>query len=224
MGLHPDNKPLTEEEKKDLYHLELSAKESQVKWSFKEILSKKYSWAIMFTYGIFNMFAAGIASTAIPFALESGFTQSQAFTALSLASVSSLLGSLISGYCDTRFGPKITTFVSGVWISMAFVSLLVVQGEISVWIFLLMAFMTMGATGNLLASLVADIYGRNNFTQVFRVLCTGVFIIRGFAFLILGAGSILLGSYRSIYIVFGIISMIATFVLTTVKDKTQVVN
>lgn len=219
VGLYPDNKPLTEAEKEDAYHKALSAKESQERWPFKNILNKKYSWVLMVTYGLFTMIASGVASTTVPFAMESGFTQSQGFTALSIACISSIIGSLISGYCDTRFGPKNTTLVSGVWLSLAFITLLIVQGIIGVWIFLLMAFMTMGATGNLLASLVANIYGRNNFTQVFRVLYTGVFIIRGFAFLFLGAGGIVLGTYRAVYIVFGVLAVVATLVLTSVKDK-----
>lgn len=219
VGLHPDNKPLTEEERQDVYHKALSAKESQVRWPFKEILSKKYSWALIVAYGLFTMFASGIASTTIPFAMESGFTQSQGLTALSIACISSIVGSIISGYCDTRFGPKNTTLVSGVWIFLAFISLLIIQGTIGVWVFLIMAFMTMGATGNLFTSLVANIYGRNSFTQVFRVLYTGVFIIRGFAFLFLGAGAIVLGSYRAVYMVFGGLTVVATLVLTSVKDK-----
>lgn len=221
VGLQPDNKPLTEHEKEDVYHKELSAKESQEIWSFKEILNKKYSWAIMVTYGFFIMFASGINSTTIPFAMESGLTKSQGLTILSVASICSIIADIIAGYFDTKFGPKIITMVSGSWIFLACISLLIIQGTTGVWFFLIMAYMAMGTAGNLLTSIVADIYGRNNFTQVFRVLYFGVYIIRGFTFLFIGTGVNVLGSYRAIYIAFGSLALISILILLTALKKRQ---
>jgi sugar phosphate permease len=221
VGLHPDNKPLTEYEKEDVYHKELSAKESQEIWSFKEILNKKYSWAIMVTYGFFIMFASGINSTTIPFAMESGLTKSQGLTILSIASICSIIADIIAGYFDTKFGPKIITLVTGSWIFLACISLLIIQGTTGVWFFLIMAYMAMGTAGNLLTSIVADIYGRNNFTQVFRVLYFGVYIIRGFTFLFIGTGVNVLGSYRAIYIAFGSLALISIIILSTALKKRQ---
>ncbi|EGO8510058.1 MFS transporter [Enterococcus faecalis] len=221
VGLFPDNIPLTEEEYHDEYHKELSSKESQKLWNMKEIFNKKYSWLIMISYGIFTMIASGIASTTIPFAIESGFSENAALTVLSIACFSSIIGSIISGYCDTFFGPKKTTIYSGIWILLAFLVLILVSGQIGTYLFLVMVFVTMGATGNLLASLIADIYGRNNFTQVFRMLYTGVYIIRGFTFVILGVGSDLLGSYKAVYLILGVLSLFATLILLPVKYKLQ---
>lgn len=221
VDLHPDNRPLTESEKEDVYHKELSAKESQRIWSFKEILNKKYSWAIMVTYGFFIMFASGINSTTIPFAMESGLTKPQGLTILSIASVCSIIADIIVGYFDTKFGSKIITLVSGIVIFFACISLLFIQGTTGAWFFLIMAYMAMGTTGNLLNSIVADIYGRNNFTQVFRVLYFGVYIIRGFTFLFIGAGVSVLGSYRAIYIAFGGLALVSTLLLSTVIEKRQ---
>lgn len=219
VGMFPDNKQLADHEKVSYFHKELTSYESQELWTFKKILSRKESWYLILSYGIFTMIASGVASTTIPFAMESGFTRSAAFNALSIACISSIIGSIVSGYGDTIFGPRITTIASGAWAFFSFMMLFIIPGKIGTWVFLIMIFVTMGATGNLLASLISDIYGRNNFTQVFRVIYTGVYIVRGFAFLILGVGADILGEYRSVYIFFGGLSIIATAVLIPVKEK-----
>lgn len=220
VGLHPDNKPLTEEEKKDAYFKAESLKESQTQWTIKEILSNKYSWALMVSFGILIMFASGVGSTVVPFAIETGYTQPQAMVILSVTSVVSILGSLITGALDTKYGPKLTSILSGVWITIAFFSLLVLPGKTGLWVCLVMAMMTMGAVANLVASLIASCFGRANFTQLFRVIYTGIYIIRSCVFLILGQGTNILGSYRSVYILFGVLSAIATVVLIGINDKT----
>ena len=173
----------------------------------------------MVSFGILIMFASGIGSTLVPFALETGYTQPQAMVIISVTSLISVAGSLITGFMDTKIGTKVTAAISAIWISIAFFSLLVLPGKAGFWVCLSMAMMTMGAVANLCASLIASCFGRDNFTQIFRIIFTGVYIIRGLVFLILGGGRAALGSYRAVYIVFGVLAAIATVLVLIIKDK-----
>ncbi len=219
VGLHPDNMPLTEEEKKQAYFKAQSAKAAQAKWPLKEVLRNKHAWLLMVSFGILIMFASGVGSTTVPFALETGYTQPQAMAIVSIASVISIAGSLITGFMDTKIGVKFASVISAIWITVAFLSLLAVPGKFGFWVCLSMAMMTMGAVANLLASLIASCFGRDSFTQLFRIIFTGVYIIRSLVFLILGGGRAALGSYRAVYIVFGVLSAIAASLLFFIKDK-----
>ncbi len=220
VGLAPDNIPLTEEEKQDAYFKAQSQEEAAKRWPISKILKNRCAWCIMLAFGILFMFTSGVASTTVAFCIESGFAPPQAVNVMSITAVVGVFGSLILGAVDTKWGPKTASLAGAVWVILSFFSLLVFKGSTGAVVCLCMTNMTMGAIANLGPSIIATCFGRDCFTQCYRVIYTGVYLIRSLCFVMIGSGVTLLGSYRSVYIIFGVIAIVAAIAVFFINDKT----
>lgn len=219
LGLHPDNMPLTEAEKQDAYFRKQSAEEAAKRWPIAKILKNKTAWLIMVAFGILFMFTSGVASTTVAFAIESGFSQPAAVNVMSISSVVGVVGSILLGAVDTKWGPKKSALAACIWVILSFFSLFLVKGTVGAVVCLCMANMTMGAIANLGPSIIGTCFGRDSFTQCYRVIYTGVYLIRSLCFVMIGTGVNVLGSYRAVYIVFGFVAIIATICVAFISDK-----
>ncbi len=219
VGLHPDNIPLTEAEKQDAYFKSHSQEEAAKKWPIRKVLKNKYAWCIIIAFGILFMFTSGVASTTVSFAIESGFAPPAAVKVMSLTSLVGVVGSVITGAIDTKWGPKIASLICAVWVALSFFSLFVFKGTTGAIVCLCMANVTMGSIANLGPSIIGTCFGRDCFTQCYRVIYTGVYLIRSLCFVLIGTGVTVLGSYRNVYIVFGVLAIIAAVCIAIVNDK-----
>lgn len=219
VGLHPDNIPLSEEEKKAAYFMKQSQAESEKRWPIKELARNKTAWLIAVSFGFLVMFTSGVASTTVPFGIESGFTPPQAVNFMSLTAIPGVIGSLITGAIDTKWGPKISSLCCSIWITISFFSLLVFKGTVGAIVCVTMANVTMGSVANLAPSLIGTCFGRDNFTQCYRIIYTVTYFIRSLCFLLIGTGVAVLGTYRIVYIIFGGLAFISTICIILIRDK-----
>lgn len=218
-GLDPDNIPLTEEEKQDAYFLAQSQAQAAKRWPVKELAQNKTAWLIAVSFGFLVMFTSGVASTTVPFAIEAGYSPGQALTFMGLTSIPGILGSIITGAIDTKWGPKVASLLCAIWISLSFFSLLVFHGITGAIVCITMANVTMGSVANLAPSLIGTCFGRDCFTQCYRVIYTITYLIRSLCFLLIGTGVNILGSYRSVYIVFGFLAIASMICILMISDK-----
>ena len=218
-GLNPDNMPLSAEEVQAGLASKQDALEAAKRWPFKELVKNKAVWILGIVFGLFLLFTSGVASTTVAMCIENGYTPAQGLTVLSLTGVVSIVGSLVSGVLDQKFGPKITTVIYGIWVAISFATLLFIPGGVRAIVCIAMANFTMGATSNLAPSFVGSIFGRAAFAQVYRWMYALSFLVRSLCFLMLGTGVAILGSYTSVYIVFGVLSLVAVVLCFFVSDK-----
>ena len=219
VGLNPDNIPLTEEERQSAYFQAHSQEEAARRWPIRKILKNKYAWCIIIAFGILFMFTSGVASTTVAFCIESGFAPTKAVSVMSLTALVGVLGSVIMGAVDTKFGPKTSALICAVWVALSFFSLFVFHGTTGAIVCLCMANITMGSIANLGPSIIGTCFGRDCFTQCYRVIYTGVYLIRSLCFVMLGTGVRVLGSYRSVYIIFGVLAIVAAVCIALINDK-----
>ncbi len=219
VGLDPDNIPLSEEEKKDAYFQSQSQEEAVRKWPVSKMLRNKYAWFIMIAFGILFMFTSGVASTTVAFAIEAGFAPPAAVKVMSMTALVGVGGSVVMGAIDTKWGPKTAAMICAIWVALSFFSLLVFHGTTGAIVCLCMANVTMGSIANLGPSIIATCFGRDCFTQSYRIIYTGVYLIRSLCFIMIGSGVSLLGSYRSVYIVFGVVAIVAGICIAMINDK-----
>lgn len=219
VGLDPDNTPLSEAEKQQDYFRQQTQQEAKKRWPLKEILKNRTAWLIAVIFGMFLLFTSGMASTLVAFSLEAGYSQAEAIKIMSYTSVVCLVGSIVSGALDTKFGPKKTTAICAAWVMAAFLSLLVVPAPTKAVVCIIMANMVLGASSNLAPSMVGTCFGQKSFTQLFRVIYAISFFLRSFAFLFLGASVKLLGSYNNAYLVFAAFALIALLLTLLINDK-----
>lgn len=218
-GLNPDNIPLTEEEIAAGMASKQDAIVASKRWPAKEIFKNRAVWILGIIFGLFLLFTSGVASTTVAMSVENGFTPAQGLTILSLTSVVSIVGSLVSGVLDQKWGPKITTLIYAIWVTLSFATLFLVPGPAKAVVCIAMANFTMGATSNLAPSFVVSIFGRPAFPQVYRWLYALSFLIRSLCFLFLGTGVKILGSYTAVYMIFGLLSLVAVILCFFVSDK-----
>ena len=219
LGLDPDNQPLTEEEKQQAYFRKSSAEEAAKLWPARKILTNRTAWLIALVCGIFLLFTSGVASTTVAFCIEAGYTQPQALAIMSATSAVGVVGSVITGALDTKFGPKITTLICSIWLVVSFSTLLFVPQPTRAMLCVGMANMAMGATGNLTPSLIASCFGREVFAQVYRIVYSVIYFIRSFAFAMLGTGVTILGSYNAVYLVFMCLAAVCIVLTLFINDK-----
>lgn len=219
VGLDPDNKPLSEAEKQEAYFQKASAAEAATLWPVRKILANRTAWLIAIVCGIFLLFTSGVASTTVAFCTEAGYTPAQALVIMSATSAVGVVGSVITGALDSKFGPKITTAICSLWLIISFGSLLVFPQPVRAVACVGMANMAMGATGNLTPSLIASCFGRDAFARIYQVAYCIIYFIRSFAFAMLGTGVKVVGSYNNVYLVFMGLAVICLLLTLFIDDK-----
>ena len=219
VGLDPDNIPLTEQEKQDAYFLAQSQEQAAKRWPVKELAQNKTAWLIAIAFGFLVMFTSGVASTTVPFGIESGFAPPAAVNFMSLTAIPGVVGSIITGAIDSKWGPKVASLLCSIWIALSFFSLLVFHGTTGAIVCVTMANVTMGSVANLAPSLIGTCFGRDCFTQCYRVIYTVTYLIRSLCFLLIGTGVNVLGSYRLVYIVFGFLAIVSMICILLISDK-----
>lgn len=192
------------------------------KYSFRNIIRMKQFWLISISFGIFSLVTSAFMSQIVPCLGELGIDGNKAVRLVSILSILSLFASVISGFLDTKFGTKRATIIYGIWTILAFVFFYLGKNNT----FMLGASVLMicglsGCTANLQPSLIVEVFGDKNFTNVNSYVGPINYGLRSFAFSIIALGVSKLGSYYLTYTMLGalvIIAVILTIFINQVKN------
>ena len=222
VGCWPDNTPPTQEELQAV-----AAEKNQPAyvstWNVGNLLKRRDCWCIILYAGLANLVTSGGAVLTVPFYMEVGFTMADVARFMAIGAPVSILGSFISGIIDEKLGPKWAAFIVSLWCGACYTLPLFAPGiPMMRFVSSVLGSMALGATSNLIPSLIASRFGRRDFAAVFRVLYAVAFFIRGICFLAAGEGLAILGSAQNVRLLYAVMIVIAGFFALGVNDKVVV--
>lgn len=206
-GLLPDNQPITEEERSRLGN----GQNLQV-WKVRDLIFSKDGILFILAWGLLYIASTGGVAAFVPYMIEEGFTPAKAVGLMSVMSLMSLIGSLIFGFIDTKFGTKKASLVFAFTYAAGYTGAFLCHS--SPWLAFAMAtcaLMAGGANANLVASTLVEQYGRPNYAHCWKILYTGANLLRNMCFLAIGTIVAISGSYSRVYLFWGIVSLISFF-------------
>lgn len=225
-GAFPDNQPVSAKEQDDTLKF-LASYHSE--WSSKRLLKNKEFWSLVLIFGFLFIGLVGTISQMIPRLVAVGMQTNVSILWLTVASIIGIPASFAWGYIDQMIGTKKTvTFFCGLWTIMMIVSALgsaLVSIPVSVLSVIMYACL-LGGLGNLMPSMVIQVFGRFDFAHANKLVVPFVVGIRSFALIIVpimlqiaGTGNETVG-FRNVFFVFTVLSLISFILSVRISDKT----
>lgn len=208
---YPDNDPTFKREEKRTIH---------TGWTMLKVLKQKETWLMGLGNGFYGMVTIGFVSTFIPSMIMKGYTQPQALTMMTVASLLGLVGSYLCGFLDQKFGAQKASIIYGIWVIVG-ICFFFVPGPVGTWIYIIMLGLSIGGSNNYPPSMTAQIFGRDGATVAFPI----VFFIKGLLcaspYLILGQSLTRTGGYNAGWIVFAVLTLVGAilFYFTDLNPK-----
>ena len=223
-GAYPDNEPISKEEMETNLKL---VNEYQSPFTIGKLLMTKQFWAIVIIFGFMFMALVGTMSQLVPRLMYVGISQNTAIMWLTIASLIGIPTSFLWGLIDQRMGTKKTVVIYSVlWTLMMILSAFgsgmeSVPVAIASVIFLSCMH---GGMGNLMPSLIIQVFGRYDFASANRLVVPFVVAIRTISMLLIPVMLAVAGAngnigFRNVFIIFSILSFIAVTCSIGIKDK-----
>ena len=169
IGCFPDNdKTMTRELADKILAEGLEASKHSI-WTTKKMLGTKYTWLIGISNGL-ALFFAGTMSVMIPRLMASGYTQAEAVPLMALTAILGGVGSYIMGVIDTKLGPRMTLRIMHILAICSGLLNMIPGKGIHIYIGMVFTGMVLGASANLLLSMISTMWGRYSFTNAYAVL------------------------------------------------------
>ncbi|MFV0466843.1 MAG: MFS transporter [Lachnospiraceae bacterium] len=223
---YPDNEKVSDEETKRMLKFLESYKSE---WTAGKLLKTKEFWSLVFIFGFLFIGLVGTVSQMIPRLVSVGMETTGAIMWLTIASVIGIPASFIWGYIDQKIGTKKAVEIFCIlWTIMMAVAALgaqMVNLPISILSVIMYACL-LGGLGNLMPSMVIQIFGRFDFAQANKLVVPFVVGLRSFALIIVpimlqvaGIGHETIG-FRNVFLIFTVMSAIAILLAVRLKDTT----
>lgn len=217
MGCAPDNGTVTREE------LEANRREMEAyksPWNAKTLLLNKQVWLIGLGFGIFIICNVACISRLIPRLIMAGWAPPKAMASMTVAAVLGLLGSYLTGWLDQKIGTKKASIAYGCWYVVTLASCAIPSNNVYLQYFsVFMIGIAIGGIGNLFPSMTATLFGRYDFVRAMGVLNPITNIVRSFAFIIMGAGLSMTGTYHLAYGMVAVLSVIGIILVACIDEK-----
>ena len=213
-GLLPDNQPMSEDERIKF------APPTKELWTAGEILKNKDSILYIVGMGCLNMVGTGLLTMSIPYMMELGFDNVTAVWISSLGGALAIVGSVLLGAVDTKFGTKPATvalaicYTAGPLLVFFFNKLELLPAILA---FYLVSLGAGGALANVGGSMVVNMYGRSGYNQAWRYLNTGAQLLKACCYTAIGGITLTLGSYAYVCVVWGLVALIGLICISAGK-------
>lgn len=185
--------------------------------TYRKALASVTVWKLGIAYGLAGMGTVGIMSQLIPFLMRNhGFSLEKALMTMSTAAIVGVLGSYLWGLIDQKFGTRFASQIFGLWYAAA-IGFLIMPGTLMIGI--TMIGLGIGGTGNFPPSMTTLCFGRKDFPVTFSVVNMIMGVIRSAAFLVLGIVRGATGSTDSAYIIFLVLSVLSSVVISFVNTN-----
>lgn len=227
-GADPDNIPLSEEEKRKNLEFINSYKSE---WTAGRLLKNKEFWMLVVIFGILFIGLLGVVSQMIPRLMSVGMEKNQSILWLTIASVIGIPASFFWGYIDQKIGTGKTLKIYCVLWTLMMVCGAVGTALINIPVSIISVIFyacLLGGLGNLMPSMIIQVYGRYDFAQANKIAMPIVVGFRSLALIIVpavlasveAAGNPSYMGFRNVFVVFIVLSLIATILSFIIKDKT----
>jgi MFS family permease len=145
-----------------------------------------------------------------------GFSDMTAMLMMSATALVGAAGKYIWGILCDRFDPRKVTAVLISLLVLGLISALLPVHPLSIVLFILVFGFSMGGVMSTLPIIVADLFGRESFPAVFRLISL-ILVLELAGFVIAGQSYDRTGSYNMAYVIFIVFDMAAFFLILSVK-------
>ena len=219
LGCAPDNGSVSKEE---LERVQKEMQDYKSPWTAKALLKNKQVWLIGLGYGIYIICTVSCISRLIPRLIMAGWAPPKAIGSMTVAAILGLFGSYITGWLDQKLGTRKASVIFGIWWLVTLISCAIPSNNLYLQYFtVFMIGMAIGGIGNLFPSMTATVFGRMDFVRAMGVLNPITNIVRSFAFVIMGVGLSMTGTYHLSYVVVAVLCVVGIFLVNSI-DETQI--
>ncbi|MGX9416341.1 MFS transporter [Vibrio sp. RC27] len=219
-GFDPDGIPFTAEEKAEVEAIRHKENNQITQWTLKRLLVCKEFWYVTIPWGLIGgMMMAGIMSQVIPILTSSGMQLETALTLMSIMAIAGMPLSYFWGWLDDKIGTPKTNAV----FSLAYVigsAGFAFGGPDSMYLIYLALFcisLGVGGMPNLMPSLIAYVFGRDEFVNVNRWLYGFQMICMSAGMTYLAVMNDITGSYTLSFMTFIPIAAVCCFMFLSIK-------
>jgi len=228
-GAFPDNIPVSAEENEANKKM---LQEHKSDLTVGKLLKNKNFWLLSLVFGFLFIGLVGTFAQLIPRMTSVGIAPNTAILWCTIACLIGTVGSFLWGVVDQKIGTKPTLIVFTIlWTIMHVIAAL---GSYLVNIPLTMVSVVMiacliGGLGNLMPSMIIQVYGRYDFHQANKIIMPVVIGIRSFALIIVSAvlaasGANINKGFGNVFIVFTVLSLLAVIMTIFIGNKKGVKN
>jgi sugar phosphate permease len=221
-GFDPDGIPFTAEERAELKAIKDKEKNAKSAWTLPNIMRCKEFWYIAIAWGLIGgLMMAGIMSQVIPILTGVGIGLDRALFLMSVMAIFGMPLSYVWGWLDDKVGtPKANAIFSLAYVFGA--AGFAFGGPDSLYLIYLALFcisLGVGGMPNLMPSLIAYVFGRDEFVNISRWVnvIQGVLMSVGMAYLALMND--LTGSYSLSFITFIPLALLCGYLFLNIKKS-----
>jgi MFS family permease len=192
--------------------------------SWRDAFGSLPIWQLCGGYFVCGFSVALVATHFVPFAIERGFSPTLAASAYGLMSGLNVVGVLAVGVLSDRWGRKIP--LGGVYAlrGCAFLALILVPSDWSLWLFVVVLGFSWWATLPLTNALTADVYGLSHLGTLNGMVFLGHQIGGALSIQLGGLLHDLTGSYELPFAVAGLLLFIASLVSFTINERKYAIS
>ncbi len=217
-GAYPDNdKTITKEQAEKLFKLGQAYSKTSP-WTTKALLSNRTVWFVCIAFGIVIMMTFGMISQLVPAIMSYGYEQPYAIAMMTVAAIIGMVFSVLFGMLDSKIGTKKTSLVLYIWAVVA-IAFMLIPGKWTIFpsVFFIGGFI--GASNNLLPSIVITLFGRYDFDKAWAVIYPVLSFIRSLGFIATGTLAAVTGGFTVPYIVLLVCAVIGFFLVLSIDDR-----
>lgn len=205
VGLTPDNLPVTEQ----------SNTKVALNVTLKQMLRKKETWFLIIIFGLMFMSTIVASSQKLVYMLQRDFTQGSAVAVISTTSFCGIIGSIVFGFIDQKWGTKAATIFYFIIAAACYLIQYFAAGFALIVVLSVIGGALGGAPGNLLPSYIISLFGAPRFAAIHKLVMPMVAVIRalGYTFAAWCAVTLGGGMAAGAYLGLGIV-MVICLVLT----------
>jgi sugar phosphate permease len=215
-GLTPDGADMSPEE---IERLRAEMAHHQSQWTIPKLLKNREAWLISLGFGLLFIVTVGIVTQLVPRLTDRGFSQDAAVAFLSAAAVIGIPGSFVWGWIDQKLGVRSAAIIYCGWYMLATVLLLIASNGLMTVVTVFFTGIALGGIGNLYPSMVAYVFGRQEFASVNRMINVVVSCLRPLGFAVMGIAYDATHSYDAGYIVLIGVCAVAIVLLSMVRKN-----
>lgn len=214
VGLMPDNRPMSDEERK-----QLSANEStSTNWTYKKLFKNVRFWMVSLGWGL-NLFSVtGVVMVAVTHMVGRGVGFEAVIATMSAMGIASFCFSFGSGIIDDKFGVMKASWII-IGMQILGVGIAAFYGGASSAILILMYCLlgsSAGANNNLFSSHVLTLYGRNGYPLAYAAFLAIVNFTKSFSTYIDARSLEWTGNYTAAFIIFFVVGVVGLIIITAV--------
>ncbi|MBN1381302.1 MAG: MFS transporter [Deltaproteobacteria bacterium] len=185
-------------------------------WPMGRLIRNSSFWKVGIAFGFVLITVSSVMSQLKPRFSDVGFDDMTAMLMMSATALIGAAGKYIWGMLCDRYNPqKVVAVLTSLLTAGLMMALLPVH-LLSIILFIIVFGFSMGGVMSTLPIIVADLFGRESFPAVFRLMSL-ILMIELVGYVIAGQSYDRTGSYNTAYVIFAVLDVAAVFLILTVK-------